>query len=465
MRGVFTFFILFLGSIAFSQNSKVTVIPNALTTTGPGTAFNSTNVALIQSSNNQYITATDIPAGGSTVTLNLSGALNNAANTIPNSAIIAGFEVNIQAGTNIGVVNASLVQFTYEGTPIGTNQAPPSGKPFNPGQGTQIFGGPNNLFGFPPLYGEDIKDPNQGLAIQFTNSQGPAKTLNIDSISITIYYNLAPIVVNDQFGTAVITNPITGNVLANDSDPTGQVLTATVETQPGVGTLNLQANGTFTFTPPVVFFGGEVTFTYRATDNGNPTNFGIATVTLIYPEQIPPPLPVEFISFEASKADNGVQLSWKVGTEINVVRYEIERSTDGTNFKKIGSVDATQKSSYSFTDVQPVNGLAYYRVRNVDHDGAFKYTTVVKFKNDLSAALFKAFPTTTNGLVTFQHPTVVGKTLITINNLEGRTLRAITPANGSLSTQIDLSAYPSGTYFLRYQGGNGHSEAFRIIKQ
>lgn len=462
MRSIFTFCAFFLCSIAFSQNSKLTVVPTSVTTSGTGTPFSSTNAALIQTSNNQYITATNIPSGGSTVILNLSGALSSVANTIPNSAIIAGFEVNIEAGTNIGTVNASLVQFTYAGTPIGTNQAPPSGKPFNPGEVTQTFGGPNNLFGFPPLYGEDIKDPNQGLAIQFTNSQGPAKTLNVDSISITIYYNLAPIVVNDQFGTGAVTNPISGNVLANDSDPTGQTLTATVETGPVVGTLSLQPNGAFTYTPPTPFSGGELTFTYRATDNGNPANFGIGTVTLIYPEQA---LPVEFISFDVSKADNGVQLSWKVGVEVNVKHYEVERSTDGVIYKKIGTVNATQNSSYNFTDLQPVNGVAYYRVRNVDQDGAFKYTTVVKYKNELSSSSFKAFPTTTRGLVTFQHPSVAGKALITINNLEGRTLRSIAPASGSFSTSIDLSAYPTGTYLLRYQGENGHSETFRIIKQ
>lgn len=188
-------------------------------------------------------------------------------------------------------------------------------------------------------------------------------------------------------------------------------------------------------------------------------------VSLTFQPSEVPPLPVEFISFDTRKADNGVQLTWKVGTEINVDRYEIERSTDGVNFKKIGTVNATQNSSYSFTDLQPINGVSYYRVRNVDIDGAFKYTTVLKYKNGLSEMLFKAFPTTTRGLVTFQHPSVAGNALIIISSLEGRTLRSITPMHGSLSTPIDLSAYSSGTYLLRYQGENGHSETFRIIKK
>lgn len=176
------------------------------------------------------------------------------------------------------------------------------------------------------------------------------------------------------------------------------------------------------------------------------------------------PLPVEFISIDASKAAKGVQLTWKVGTELNVSHYEVERSTDGVNYKKIGSVYAAQLNNYSFTDQQPVNGIAYYRVRNVDIDGDFKYSTVVKFQNGISATLFKAFPTTTHAQVTLQHPSVGDKAIITVSSLEGRALQAIT-VQGSASTLVNLSAYPAGMYLLQYKGENGYTETFRILKQ
>jgi hypothetical protein len=186
------------------------------------------------------------------------------------------------------------------------------------------------------------------------------------------------------------------------------------------------------------------------------------SITISYLLEI---LPVEFISFDAKKVDNGVQLTWKVGVEVDVDRYEVERSTNGAHFTKIGYMPATQSSSYSFTDLKPLTGTAYYRVRNVDRDGQFKYTTVVKYSNNTSDLQYKAFPTTTKGQVTFQHPSATGKAAISVHTLEGRTVRSVTPAQGSISTPVDLSTLPSGTYLLQYQGENGRSEAFRIIKQ
>lgn len=179
----------------------------------------------------------------------------------------------------------------------------------------------------------------------------------------------------------------------------------------------------------------------------------------------PPPLPVEFISFNAKKADNGVQLLWTVGTEINVDRYEIERSSDGVNFAKIGSTPAISSSSYSFTDSKPLAGVAYYRVRNVDHDGQYAYTPVLKYNNGQVSGLTKVFPTLTKGLVTFQHPSVTGKATITILTQEGKTLRTLTLSRGTIATPVDLSTYPSGTYLLRFVAENSATETFRIFKQ
>ncbi|HYH15174.1 MAG TPA: T9SS type A sorting domain-containing protein [Flavisolibacter sp.] len=178
-----------------------------------------------------------------------------------------------------------------------------------------------------------------------------------------------------------------------------------------------------------------------------------------------PPLPVDFISFDAKKAENGVLLTWNVGTEINVERYDIERSTDGNTFEKIGAITATQNSTYNFTDQQPLSGTSYYRVRNVDFDGQYAYTTVLRYSNGQADKLFNAFPTLTRDKVTLKHPSVTGQSLITITNLEGRTIRSLTPARGSMSTLVDFSILPSGTYLLRFQGENGQSEIFRIVKQ
>ncbi|MFO1000733.1 MAG: cadherin-like domain-containing protein [Planctomycetaceae bacterium] len=63
----------------------------------------------------------------------------------------------------------------------------------------------------------------------------------------------------------------------NDSDPDGNVLSAIRVTGPAHGTLTLNANGSFVYTPVANYFGTD-TFTYRASDGL--LQSGIATVTI-----------------------------------------------------------------------------------------------------------------------------------------------------------------------------------------
>jgi hypothetical protein len=175
--------------------------------------------------------------------------------------------------------------------------------------------------------------------------------------------------------------------------------------------------------------------------------------------------PVEFTGFDATKVSNGVLLTWNVATEANVKNYEVEKSADGRNYNKIGQVKATNSNSYSFTDIQASTGIVYYRIKNVDNDGKFKYSTVLTYDNGRTVLQFKAFPTATKGLVTFQHPAVRGAATITVSTLDGRILKSIAPGRGSINTPVELSQFPSGTYLLRYQGEGHSSEAFRIFKQ
>lgn len=105
------------------------------------------------------------------------------------------------------------------------------------------------------------------------------------------------------------------------------------------------------------------------------------------------PLPVKIYNFTAVKAGTAINLSWKVGVEINVEKYEIFRSTDGITFTKTGSVAATGKAGYYFTDNQPVNGTNYYYIKTVDADGRSAYTDTRTVKlNDNGAETIAIFP-------------------------------------------------------------------------
>ena len=92
--------------------------------------------------------------------------------------------------------------------------------------------------------------------------------------------NNAPIAQNDN-GTTQVGVPLTGNVLTNDFDPNGNTLTVntTPTTAPTNGTVVLNANGTFTYTPNNGFVGQD-TFRYQVCDNGTPSLCATAMVVV-----------------------------------------------------------------------------------------------------------------------------------------------------------------------------------------
>ncbi len=80
-------------------------------------------------------------------------------------------------------------------------------------------------------------------------------------------------------------------------------------------------------------------------------------------------LPVNIRSFTAELKNGKTRLSWNVGTEINVNRYEVERSSNGIDFVSVLNVAAKGAASYTASDDKPLLGINYYRLKGIDNDG------------------------------------------------------------------------------------------------
>ena len=116
---------------------------------------------------------------------------------------------------------------------------------------------------------------------------------NIVTVNLTVNEVIPPpVAAEDSYSTnestALVVAAATG-VLANDNDPRSRPLTATLSTGPTKGTLSLNANGSFSYTPNAGYFGAD-SFTYRA--NNGTLNSSIVTVNLTVNEVIPPPVAV-----------------------------------------------------------------------------------------------------------------------------------------------------------------------------
>ena len=165
-------------------------------------------------------------------------------------------------------------------------------------------------------------------------------------------------------------------------------------------------------------------------------------------------LPVELLSFQAKNTEGSNKLTWQTATEKNVRDFDVEKSSDGKVFEKIGTVKAKGNSStpqyYAFSDDTPFD-LTYYRLKINDLDNKTDYSKTVSIHLKAKGLTAKAFPNPTNDVLNVQIE-VEKKSDITIDlkDILGRTIWQTTAKNteGSLSLPIPMSAFANGTYFL-----------------
>ena len=174
-------------------------------------------------------------------------------------------------------------------------------------------------------------------------------------------------------------------------------------------------------------------------------------------------LPVYFSSFVGRVAGSTVQLRWDVAGETEVSHYEVERSTNGRDFTKIGAVDANGGTTYTYTDLTPGSGVVFYRVRNVDMDGQFKYTAVIRVNLSKSIRL-TAYPQPFHNVLTIEHG-VTNNGRISITSASGQVVKMVT-VNGDMNqTSINTSDLKAGMYVVRFDDGRGNVETLKAIRQ
>ena len=147
-----------------------------------------------------------------------------------------------------------------------------------------------------------------------------------------------------------------------------------------------------------------------------------------------------------------IKLGWATATEINASYFEIMRSTDGASYESIGKIDATGNSNiastYRFTDdeISTIDNVFFYRLKNVDLDGSFEYSTVVSARlDDKEKATLTTYPNPTSGAL-----------FIRSEGLENVSYRILSFVGKEVSIgiinnqQIDVSALPSGLFYIQF---------------
>ncbi len=180
--------------------------------------------------------------------------------------------------------------------------------------------------------------------------------------------------------------------------------------------------------------------------------------------------PVKLISFNAIQKGKDVTVTWKTANEVNAKTFEVEWSSDGSNFKTISTLNASGNSdvnkSYSFLDKNITSGNNFYRLKTIDTDGKFYYSPVVKV-NFSGSTLLKIYPQITSGNLTVELNVLKqGVTTAEIFDHIGRLLSAekIPVAIGYNKVQLNVNNLPTGGYLLKLINNN-EIKTTRFTKQ
>ena len=238
----------------------------------------------------------------------------------------------------------------------------------------------------------DITSPGTGTYIKVSNVDGPSTNYPTfwDPNSINRYWTLN----FDNYTTLPTGNIILGWTY-NDV-PTSYLdvqLKYYKDVYSGVWTNNELATNNIPSNPTLL---RTTTFPINQYLNTLNTHH---TWTLVNPNT---PLPVELVYLRAFPVENKwIQVEWETATEINNSGFVVERSGDGITWDSLGWVqganNSTQTNDYRFPDNNVIpNTTYYYRLKQVDNDGAFEYTDIVSARITSEITIGEFIPNPTN---------------------------------------------------------------------
>ena len=179
------------------------------------------------------------------------------------------------------------------------------------------------------------------------------------------------------------------------------------------------------------------------------------------------PLPISLTDFSATVVNNNALLNWKTASESNSAFFDIEASKDGSSFYSLGHVNAAGNSStvknYSFTDINPSAGITYYRLKLVDKDNSFKFSSIQKINISKKLLQLHVSPNPVVNVIRFNWQEE-GTYQYKLTAINGKLLQAGTITKGL--NELDVNKLAAGTYILNVLDMSGAKIAGQqLIKQ
>jgi hypothetical protein len=156
-------------------------------------------------------------------------------------------------------------------------------------------------------------------------------------------------------------------------------------------------------------------------------------------------LPVKFLDLNASINDKSTLISWSTSSENNNKGFEIERSTNGVDFEKIGFVkgigNSNKINSYFFNYINTES--TFYRLKQIDFDGQFEYSNTIATKNKKIES--EILPNPFKDEITIINENTITKTEII--DITGKVV--LTVEQNSNKATINTAGLNNGIYYLK----------------
>lgn len=185
------------------------------------------------------------------------------------------------------------------------------------------------------------------------------------------------------------------------------------------------------------------------------------------------PLSIKLTYFKGTQTDKKHFLSWKVVCTSAEAKFELQRSTDGSNYTSIYAFSASKErceNPFDFTDVTPADGKNYYRLKMIDVDGKTSYSNIILLTQKTAHFdLVSLYPNVVSNQISILKINTAKKENITVSvsDFTGREIQ-----KQAISLQIGLNHIPvqtrglsTGIFNVTIYSGNSKPISFRLIKQ
>ncbi|MGL4595951.1 MAG: T9SS type A sorting domain-containing protein [Bacteroidia bacterium] len=178
-------------------------------------------------------------------------------------------------------------------------------------------------------------------------------------------------------------------------------------------------------------------------------------------------LPIELLEFTASPYGQQVKTNWVTASELNNDYFIVERSNGGDAFVPIGELDGAGNSTsllhYEFYDPNPLSGISYYRLKQVDFNGQTSYSAVVPvyFEQQNTVSVFPN--PSVDGVFTFLQSSGPAVNEVAVFSTDMRLVKKVTLNEGEQPI-ISIADQADGIYFLIYTGSDGKQQVSKVQK-